>query len=312
MSEQLPGIVCIGEAAIELSRGGDGRFTLGCGGDAFNVAIYLSRAGLGTAFATALGDDPYSDAIVALAHAEGVNSDLMLRVGGRLPSLSLVEAGNAGERSVRSWRDGAPARELFELADWTRIAAALMAARLIYFSGITLSLYSSAGIGRLLAVVEAARAQGAKLAFDGNFRPRDWRGDLARARTIFIEALKRTDIALPAYDDEAVLWGDPSPEATVARLQAFGIGEIAVKNGPHSALIAHGGIDGGTQEFVPVPDVTEPVDITAAGDGFNAGYLAARLSGGVPTAAAVAAHRLAGTVIRHRGALAPRVAVAMH
>ena len=56
-----------------------------------------------------------------------------------------------------------------------------------------------------------------------------------------MEALKRVDIALPTYDDEAVLWGDPSPEATVERLQAFGIGEIVVKNGPNSALVASGG-----------------------------------------------------------------------
>ena len=120
-----------------------------------------------------------------------------------------------------------------------------------------------------------------------------------RTRTVFIETLKRVDIALPTFDDEAVLWGDPSPEATVARLQAFGIGEIVVKNGPNSALVAASG----GQEFVPVPEVVVPVDTTAAGDGFNAGYLAARLSGAEPAQAASAAHRLAGDVIRHPGAL---------
>jgi 2-dehydro-3-deoxygluconokinase len=123
-----------------------------------------------------------------------------------------------------------------------------------------------------------------------------------------MEALKRVDIALPTYDDEAVLWGDPSPEATVERLQAFGIGEIAVKNGPNSALVA----SGGTSEFVPVPEVVVPVDPMAAGDSFNAGYLAARLMGDAPTVAAAAAHRLAGQVIRHRGAIMPRAAAAMH
>jgi 2-dehydro-3-deoxygluconokinase len=183
-----------------------------------------------------------------------------------------------------------------------------LTARLIYFSGITLSLYSNVGIGRFLAVLEAARAQGAKVAFDGNFRPRGWKGDLARTRTVFIETLKRVDIALPTFDDEAVLWGDPSPEATVARLQAFGIGEIVVKNGPNSALVAVAG----AQEFVPVPEVMVPVDTMAAGDGFNAGYLAARLTGTEPSQSATAAHRLAGDVIRHRGAFAPRADAAMH
>ena len=122
-----------------------------------------------------------------------------------------------------------------------------MGARLIYFSGITLSLYSNTGLGRLLAIVELARQQGAKVAFDGNFRPHGWKGDLPRTRTVFMEALKRVDVALPTFDDEAVLWGDPSPEATVERLQAFGIGEIVVKNGPNSALVAAGG----RQEFIP-------------------------------------------------------------
>ncbi len=316
MSEGRPRAICIGEVLIELTRGADGTFALSCGSDAFNTAIYLARAGIDVAFATAIGDDRYSDSVVALAAAEGVASNLILRIPNRLPGLCLVDSDAPGGRSVRAWRDGAPARELFELPDWMRIAESLTAARLIYFSGITLSLYSNNGLGRLFAVLEVARQQGAKVAFDGNFRPRGWKGDLQRARAVFIEALQRVDIALPAFDDEAVLWGDPSPEATVARLQAFGIGEIVIKNGPNSALVATGGgqedVQRAIQEFVPVPEVVVPVDATAAGDGFNAGYLAARLSGSDPAQAAGAAHRLAANVIRHRGALVPRTAVAMH
>jgi 2-dehydro-3-deoxygluconokinase len=58
--------------------------------------------------------------------------------------------------------------------------------------------------------------------------------------------------------------------------------------------------------------VVVPVDPTAAGDGFNAGYLAARISGRAPVEAANAAHRLAGQVIRHRGAITPRIGTAVH
>jgi 2-dehydro-3-deoxygluconokinase len=308
MSEQKAGAICVGEALIELARSADGSYAPSCGGDAFNTAIYLARAGINVAFASAVGDDPYSDSMLALAAAEGVASDLVLRVSGRLPAVCLVEKDSSGGRVPRYWRNGAPACELFELPDWMRVAESLTAARLIYFTGITLSIYSNNGLGRFFAILEVARQQGVKVAFDGNFRPRGWKGDLGRARAVFIEALKRTDIALPTFDDEAVLWGDPSPESTVARLQAFGIGEIVVKNGPNSALVAAPG----TQEFVPVPEIVVPVDATAAGDGFNAGYLAARLTGTDPAAAASVAHRLAGNVIRHPGALMPRAAVAMH
>lgn len=300
--------ICVGEAVIELARGGDGRFALASGGDAFNTAIYLSRAGAPAAFASALGDDPYSDAIVSLAAAEGVDAGLIRRVAGRLPALALIDADAQGQRRAYAWRDAAPARELFELPSWSRVAEALTSAELIYFSGITLSLYSNIGLGRFLAAVELARGNGVKVAFDGNFRPRDWKGDLTRTRTVFAEALKRVDIALPAYDDEALLWGDPSPEATIERLQAFGVTEIVVKNGPNSALVAARD----NREAVPVPEVVVPVDSTAAGDGFNAGYLAARLAGRGAVEAAQAAHQLAGEVIRHPGAITPRSREVVH
>lgn len=308
MADSTKRAICVGEAIVELARGADGRFALASSGDTFNAAIYLARAGTGAAvaFASALGDDPFSGAIVSLAAAEGIATDLIVRVPGRLPAVALADADVKGQRRTYVWRAAAPAGDLFELPHWGRSAESLTAARLIYFSGITLSLYSNVGLGRFLAAVELARNQGAQVAFDGNFRPDAWRGDLSRARTVFAEALKRVDIALPAYDDEAVLWGDPSPESTVERLQAFGVHEIVVKNGPNSALVA----SADTRDMVPVPEVVVPVDPTAAGDGFNAGYLAARLSGRGPVDAAMAAHRLAGQVIRHRGSIVPRSSAA--
>ena len=308
MSEPQKRAICIGEAVVELARGGDGRFALASSGDAFNTAIYLARAGAPAAFASALGDDVFSDAIVSLAQAEGVATDLILRVPGRLPGLTIADADAQGSRRMHSWREAAPARELFELANWSRVAEGLLAARLIYFSGITLSLYSNIGLGRFLAAIELARGNGVKIAFDGNFRPRDWKGDLTRTRTVFAETLKRVDIALPAYDDEAVLWGDPSPEATIARLQAFGVNEIVVKNGPNSAIVASA--DG--REAVPVPEVVVPVDASAAGDGFNAGYLAARLAGRGASKRPRPRTSSPAQVIRHRGAIMPRSGAAVH
>jgi 2-dehydro-3-deoxygluconokinase len=308
MNQQRSRVISVGEVMIELARGGDSRFGIGCGGDTFNAAVYLARAGVEVGFATALGDDPYSDGILSLAAAENVARDLILRVPGRRPGIYLIDHDSHGARRLCQWQDDAPARALFELEDWPRVAEGLLGARAIYFSGITLSLYSNVGIGRFLTVVEMARKAGTKIVFDGNFRPHGWKGDLGRTRTVFIEALKRVDLALPAFDDEAVLWGDPSPEATVERMQAFGIPEIVVKNGPNSALVAAEA----RREHVPVPDVVEPVDPMAAGDGFNAGYLAARLAGTGPLEAAIAAHRLAAQVIRHRGAIMPRAGAAMH
>ena len=308
MNENKSRAVAVGEVMVELARGEDGRFSLAFGGDTFNTAVYMARAGADAAYATALGDDDYSGQMLDFLAAEGIARDLVLRVPGRMPGLYLIETDPKGERSFAYWRDTAPARELFELPNWSAVAEQLLTAQLLYFSGITLSLYSNAGLGRFLATVEMARERGAKIAFDSNYRPRGWRGDTTRARTVYGEALKRTDIALPSFEDEAVLWGDASPEATVARLQAFGIAEIAVKNGAEPTLVAHKN----EREWVPVPPVDKVVDTTAAGDSFNGAYLAARLAGRSPRDAAAAGHALASEKVRHRGAIMPRAQKAMH
>ena len=294
-------VVTVGEVMVELARGADGRFALGYGGDTFHTAIYLSRCGAEVAFATALGKDSYSDAIVAAATTEGIATDLVLRIDDRVPGLYLVETGEKGERRYEYWREAEPARQLFELPGWDRIAEELVAAELVYLTGITLSLYSNVGLGRLLAALEFGRERGARIAFDSKWRTRGWRGDEQRARAVFSEALKRSDLVLLSFEDEAKLWGDATPEATIERLTTFGAREIVVKNGSEGVLVHADG----QNVRVPVPDVVKPVDTTAASDAFNAAYLAARLKGEKPEAAALAGHRLAAEVMGHRGAILP-------
>jgi 2-dehydro-3-deoxygluconokinase len=65
----------------------------------------------------------------------------------------------------------------------------------------------------------------------------------------------------------------------------------------------------GTDVVVEAEPVDEVVDTTAAGDSFAAAYLAARLAGAEPTAAARAGHRLAGAVVGHPGAIIPKAAM---
>lgn len=296
-------VVSIGECMVELARGSDGRYGLAVGGDTFNTAVYLARAGTTVAYATRVGDDPYSSMIIDAASAEGVSSALIGRATGRMPGLYLIETSDRGERSFWYWRDRAPARELFESEDAGRVAAAMAACRLVYLSGITLSLYSAAGLDALEAALRASRANGAAIAMDGNYRPRGWAGDIARAQATFRRFWSLATIALPTFDDEQALWGDQSVGETIARLSDAGVGEIVVKQGSAGAQV----VVGGDSATVPCPEVVDPVDTTAAGDSFNAGYLHARLAGRSAADAALLAHLLAGVVIRHRGAIAPRI-----
>ena len=51
------------------------------------------------------------------------------------------------------------------------------------------------------------------------------------------------------------------------------------------------------------------VDTTAAGDSFNGGYLAAKLSGAAQDIALMAGHKLAMKVVGYRGAIIPKAAL---
>ena len=293
----------IGECMVEFHRRPDGGYGRGFGGDTLNVALYMARLGISTDYVTLLGDDPLSQEMVDGWAAEGVGIGLVGRVPGRLPGLYLIETDARGERTFLYWRSAAPARDLIALRG-EALPAELAGHDLVYLSGITLSLFDTAGRERLVAVLADLRRGGARVAFDGNFRPRGW-PDLETARSAFAALLRQVDIALPTFDDEAALFGDASPEATIARLRAAGVGEIVVKRGKQPCLVA---TDGAVTP-VPVPRKVDAVDTTAAGDSFNAGYLAARLKGQPPATAAAQGHRLASEVIRHRGAIIPREAM---
>jgi 2-dehydro-3-deoxygluconokinase len=293
----------IGECMVEFHRRPDGSYGRGFGGDTLNCAVYLSRLGVRTDYVTMLGDDALSQEMLAAWAAEDIGTDLVGLMRGRVPGLYLIETDARGERTFLYWRSAAPARDLLAVRG-DRLQADLARHDLIYLSGITLSLFDTAGRARLAAVLAALRRRGARVAFDGNYRPRGW-PDPEEARAAFTAMLRTTDIALPTFDDEAALFGDGSAAATVARLRALGVAEIAVKLGGQPCLVAAGG----SVTAVPVPRRVEPVDTTAAGDSFNAGYLAARLQGWAPAAAAAQGHLLAAEVIRHRGAIIPRAAM---
>jgi 2-dehydro-3-deoxygluconokinase len=306
MSAAMPSVISIGECMVELAREADGRYVMSFGGDTFNTAVYLARAGIAVRYATLLGDDPYSARIRALAEAEGVATDLIGSRAGRNAGLYLIETSAAGERTFHYWRERAPARELFDGAEADTVCAALGDADIVYLSGITLSLYAPPARDKLAAALVAARAKGTRIAIDGNARPRGWNGDMARARAELERFWSLADIAMPSLEDGTLLWGDTDGATLARRLLALGVGEVVVKCGPDPVICT----EAGRVIEVAVPTAIVATDTTAAGDSFNAAYLAARLAGADPVRAAGAGHRLAGVVVQHRGAIVPRAATA--
>jgi 2-dehydro-3-deoxygluconokinase len=292
-------VACVGECMIELVEQPGGAVSRGFGGDTLNTALYLARLGVPTDYVTALGTDPFSDELVAAWEQEAIGTGSVLRLPGRLPGLYMIQTDVGGERRFYYWRDSAPVRQLFDLPETPAVQATLVAAELVYLSGITLSLFGDVGRERLFDTLALARGRGARVAFDTNFRPRGW-PDIAAARAVYERMMGCADIVLAGVEDYALLYGSSDPDEAAARLA--GVPEIVVKLAEPACRVMADGVD----TVVRGAPVYDAVDTTAAGDSFAAGYIAARRAGASAAASAGAGHRLAGTVVRYRGAIIPR------
>ena len=303
-------VALVGECMIELRGQAFGTLTQGFGGDTFNTAVYLARCGarhgIRAHYATGLGTDELSRELLRRWADEGIGLELVRQVEGRSPGLYQIDVDARGERRFSYWRDSSAARAYFD-AETTPLEADPGRWQVLYLSGISLAILPPAGRERLYALMRAARARGALVAFDNNYRPRLWTS-VAQARESFARATALADLAFVTADDHAALFGLADPAAALRDIESLPTPEIAVKRGALSTLVRTDG--GGEWQAVPTQEVPVVVDSTAAGDSFAAGYLCRRLLGADAVEAAHFGNRLAARVIAHPGALIAREAMA--
>ncbi|WP_420333996.1 sugar kinase [Roseibium sp.] len=290
--------LAVGECMVEMAPTAQGTFAMGFAGDTLNTAWYARKclpSDWKVGYCTAVGRDQVSDQMLDFLKQSGIAVDTVRRLDDRTVGLYMIQLKD-GERSFAYWRSQAAARQL--AADVDHLQNAVAEAALIYFSGITLAILPERDRDTFFSALKAARARGAKTAFDPNLRPRLWETeDIMRA--CVTEAAGLCDLVMPSFEDELAHFGDPTAEVSADRYLAAGANMVVVKNGPEEVICASGG---SREAFQPKP-VTNIVDTTAAGDSFNAAFLAEFLVSGKIAASVDAGARLAGTVIQHRGAL---------
>ena len=290
-------IVVIGEGMLELVRKGE-NWHLGYGGDTLNTAIHMARAGHDVAYLTALGSDPLSADLKAMWAAEGLDTSLVLDHPTSSTGLYAISTDASGERSFAYWRDTSAARQMFALSGMAKALAAAEQADLLCYSLISLAILPPDDREKVFALARAIRGRGAKVAFDGNFRPRLW-SSADEARSVRDAAISVADIGLPTLEDETALSGEANAEAVARHWIGLGCDETVVKLGSSGCRLPDGSI-------LPPPEVLRPVDTSGAGDAFNGGYLAERMNGASVDDAARAGHALAGWCVMRGGAIPAR------
>ncbi len=294
----------IGEAMIELRHLSERQLNMNFAGDTLNVATYLARYTQQTQvqvnYTTALGHDHYSHLMIQQWQQENINTQMVYQLPDKLPGLYLIHNDEQGERNFYFYRSQSAARELFKGAHREALTNQLTNMNYWYLSLISLAILDNSSREYLFYLLADAKKNGATIIFDSNYRPALW-PDRSTAQTIYQTIAQYIDIVLPTFDDEQKLFDDKSPQACAERLHQWGIQEVVIKQGDNPCYIST------TQEQIHIPaeKVTHVIDTTAAGDSFNAGYLAARMQNYLPAHAARCGHQLASVVITYPGAIIP-------
>ena len=286
--------VTFGEIMLRLSPPGFERFfqspvlqaTFG-GGEA-NVAVSLAHFGFESHYVTRVPANPIGDGAVRALRAEGVRTDWVLRGGSRL-GIYFAETGASQRASTVVYdRAGAAVAEL-KPGDvpWADV---LKGAAWFHVTGITPAL----GPGVAEATREAlaaARAAGARISLDLNYRAKLWSKE--RAQSVMRPLTAMVDVVIANEEDIQACLGLEVRDAdvTAGRLDVsgyrdvairvekeFGVAQVAITlRESHSAsrngwsAVLYDGPGGGFFEG-PRYDVTI-VDRIGGGDSFAAGLI---------------------------------------
>ncbi|MFC0323572.1 sugar kinase [Gallibacterium melopsittaci] len=296
-------IAILGECMIELWNDHD-CYRQGFAGDTLNTAIYLSRL-LGTssqvAYITGVGKDDLSQAMLAYWETEKIDTSSVFVVPNKQPGLYMIKTDENGERRFLYWRNDSAARYWLAPLSVEEITVLLASYNYLYLSGISLAILPTNEREKLLTAIERAKV---KVIFDNNYRPALWE-NMEATKLAYRKILSVAEIAFLTFEDDQALYGFTDYQQSIDLALQLGVKEVVVKRGKEPCVVA----TSSDRYEIAATKVEKVIDTTAAGDSFSAGYLAKRLQGGTIVESAQAGHKLAGTVIQHKGAIIPTTAM---
>lgn len=157
-----PRFVSAGEALTDLIRQADGYWLARAGGAPWNVARVMAGFGISSAFAGSVSRDHFGDEIVALSREAGL--DMRFLQQHDKPSLLAIVHETSPPRYYFIGADSADLAFDPQLlpGDWAR------SVEWVHCGGISLAREPLSS--RLVGLLEGAKAAGARVSFDPNFR----------------------------------------------------------------------------------------------------------------------------------------------
>lgn len=262
-------LVTLGEILIDMFPAEIGRrlvevsaFHPKPGGAPANVAVAARRLGASSAFIGKVGDDAFGHYLIEALRREGVETRGMRVDGAARTTLAVIAMPDAHSAEFVFYRN--PGADLLLRPD--ELDAALLDETQSLHTG-SLSLVDEPARSATYAAVERARAAGALISFDVNYRPTLWASPEAALAQIGA-LIPRVHLLKVNEGELALLGGDRPAAEVVAGLLAAGPELVVVTRGAQgSAAYWRGGQAAAPAFAVPT------IDATGCGDAFIAGLL---------------------------------------
>ena len=295
-------LLAIGECMLELS--GDIKLgsaaKLNFGGDVLNTALYYSRLGGSVSFFTALGDDDFSFQMINSWNNEDIDTTTVLQIPNSVPGLYAIQTDTSGERKFYYWREQAPIKQLFNEISQEKLMSYCDKYDHLYFSGISISRWDDSQLETFVDWLKKFREPGSskQIIFDLNYRVKCWKSSQV-CKKYLEKILKFVTIVITTFDDEKLLFNDSEYKQTLDRYSSFKIPIVIIKDGANPTILRKND----TTELIYPTKIAKPNDTTAAGDSFNAAFLAAYNIGKDIKQSIKFAQSFASEVIQHQGAI---------
>ncbi|MEA4938849.1 MAG: carbohydrate kinase [Christensenella sp.] len=260
-------IVALGELLIDFttcgtSANGMRLFEQNPGGAVCNVLSAMARQGDKTAFIGKIGNDMHGAFLKESIESVGIDTRGVIVADDVFTTLAFVELSPSGERSFSFARKpGADtclrASELDE--------ELLKSTRVLHIG--SLSLTNEPTRSATLRAIEIAKAAGAIISYDPNYRAPLW-DSVETAKEQMRSLLPYVDVMKLSDEETALLTDREDPAEALRFLNDAGISCAVVTMGPKGALAM---LRGETAQAEPHDCVR--VDTTGAGDAFWGGFL---------------------------------------
>lgn len=255
-------IVALGESLIDFTPSGENSqgmalFARNPGGAPANVLAMAAKLGGKTAFIGKVGDDAFGAFLKKTMEDAGVDVR-GLRMTREYPTtLAFVQLTPEGDRSFTFYRK--PGADVM-LAPAEVDRALLRDCRIFHFGSVSLT-DEPCRTATLEAAWEA-KAAGAMISYDPNYRPFLW-DSAERAREALLAALPLADIVKVSEEEMELLTGEVQLAAGADALASRGAALVLVTLGPRGAYYRAAAGRG----LLPACEV-DTVDTTGAGDAF--------------------------------------------